>query len=403
MQKPVSHYSLFALAVFAVVAAVGAAGSANAEVETRGNVSLQFQVFPNDSQHEASQNTNLSLSSEIELYSSVGENGSFTATPFIRIDQNDDERTQIDMREFVYSHYGDDWELNVGLGKVFWGVAESTNIVDVINQTDLVENDGSSAKLGQPMANLLLVKDWGDIDLYVLPGFRERTFPGVDGRPRPAGVVDTDNALFESSDRDKHVDFAGRVGLVFDVWDIGVHAFHGTARDPLLRFNPASNTVVPFYYQHTQVGFDIQATLESWLLKAELAYSVGDEIEDHASLVTGFEYSFYDIKESGADLGIVAEWMYDERGEDSNDSFQNDVLIGLRLALNDEQSLEGLLGVISDMDEGGQLITLEGSRRFGSNFKASLQWTVFQDVENDSAFAGFDDEDNLQLEVSYFF
>lgn len=376
---------------------------AHAEVETRGNVSLQLQAFPNESVHEATQDSNLSLSSEIEFFASVGENGSFTATPFIRIDENDSERSQIDMREFKYSHYGDDWELNVGVGKVFWGVAESSNIVDVINQNDLVENDGSSAKLGQPMANLLLIRDWGDIDLYILPGFRERTYPGIGGRPRPASVIDTDNALFESSDREKHVDFAGRIGMVFDEWDVGAHVFHGTARDPLFRFNPASNSVVPFYYQYTQVGLDIQATLESWLLKAELTYSSGDEIDDHSAVVSGFEYSFYDIKESGADLGIVAEWMYDERGEDSTDAFQNDVLIGLRLALNDEQSLEGLLGVITDLDEGGQLITLEASRRFGSNLKGSLQMTVFEDVENDTAFSGFDDEDNLQVELSYFF
>ena len=376
---------------------------AHAEVETRGNVSLQLQAFPNESVHEATQDSNLSLSSEIEFFASIGENGSFTATPFIRIDENDSERSQIDMLEFKYSHYGDDWELNVGVGKVFWGVAESSNIVDVINQNDLVENDGSSAKLGQPMANLLLIRDWGDIDLYILPGFRERTYPGIGGRPRPASVIDTDNALFESSEREKHVDFAGRIGMVFDEWDVGAHVFHGTARDPLFRFNPASNSVVPFYYQYTQVGLDIQATLESWLLKAELTYSSGDEIDDHSAVVSGFEYSFYDIKESGADLGIVAEWMYDERGEDSTEAFQNDVLIGLRLALNDEQSLEGLLGVITDLDEGGQLITLEASRRFGSNLKGSLQMTVFEDVENDTAFSGFDDEDNLQVELSYFF
>ncbi len=386
-----------------VLTAMAVSTSAYAEVETRGNVALQLQAFPSDSQHQATQDSNVSMSTEIELYSSVGENGSFTATPFIRIDQNDRERSRIDMREFLYSHYSDDWELNVGLGKVFWGVAESTNLVDVINQTDLVENDGSSAKLGQPMVNLLLLKDWGDIDLYVLPGFRERSFPGIGGRPRPAVVIDTDNALFESGEREKHIDVAARVSTAFDEWDVGAHVFHGTSRDPLFRFNPASSSVVPFYYQHTQVGVDVQATLESWLLKTELVYRTGDEIEDHAALVSGFEYSFYDIRESGADLGIVTEWMYDERGEESNQAFQNDVLIGLRLALNDEQSLEGLLGVITDLDEGGQLITLEGSRRFGSSIKARVQMTIFQSVENDSAFSGFDDEDNLQVELSYFF
>ena len=387
----------------AALALLGSTASVHAELETRGSVGLQLQLFPKDAIHSADQSSNYSFSSEIEFYTPIGEDGSLTVTPFMRVDQHDEQRSHIDLREFVYSHYGEGYELNAGLGKVFWGVAESTNLVDVINQTDSVENDGSSAKLGQPMINLLLIKDWGDIDLYVLPGFKPRTMPGENGRPRAPTVLDTNNALYESNDRSKHVDFAGRVSIAFDQWDIGAHVFHGTARTPQFKFNPSSESVVPFYYQHTQLGLDIQATLESWLLKAEIVHRSGDEIIDHASVVSGFEYSFYDIRETGADLGIVTEWMYDDRGEDADQAFQNDLLIGLRLALNDEQSLEGLLGVITDLDEGGQLITLEGSRRFGSNFKASVQMSIFQDVENDSAFADFDAEDNLEFEIAYFF
>ena len=387
----------------AAMALLGASVSVQADLETRGNVGLQFQLFPHEPIHGADQDSNYSFFGEIEFYTPIGEAGSLTFTPFLRIDQHDEERSRADFREFVYSHVGDSWELKAGLGKVFWGVAESDNLVDVINQTDLVENDGSSAKLGQPMINLLLIRDWGDIDLYVLPGFRPRTFPGDDGRPRTAVSIDTDNALYESTDRTKHVDLAARASLALDQWDIGAHVFHGTARAPQFRPNPLSSSIVPFYYQQTQIGLDIQATLESWLLKAEIIHKSGDEFTDHAAAVSGFEYSFYDIKESGADLGIVTEWLYDDRGEDADQPFQNDLLVGLRLALNDEQSLEGLLGVITDLDGGGQLVTLEGSRRFGSNFKASLQMTVFQNVEEDTAFAGFDEEDNLQFEVAYFF
>lgn len=384
-------------------ALLGAATSVYAEWETRGNVGLQVQFFPTEPMHRADQSSNASLFSEIEFYTPIGEDASLTVTPFLRLDQHDEDRSHFDFREFVYARLGESWELKAGLGKVFWGVVESNNLVDVINQTDLVENDGSSAKLGQPMINLVLIRDWGDIDLYVLPGFRTRTLPGDDGRPRLPVSLDADNALYETADRSRHVDFAGRVSFAFDQWDVGAHVFHGTARDPQFRFNPASASLVPYFYQQTQLGLGIQATLESWLLKAEFVHRSGDEFTDHAAFVSGFEYSFYDIRESGADLGIVTEWLYDDRGDDADQPFQNDLLIGLRLAMNDEQSLEGLLGVITDLDEGGQLITLEGSRRLGSNFKASVRLTIFQDVVNDAAFAGFDEEDNLQFEVSYFF
>jgi len=385
------------------VACFCASVTLHAEWEKRGNVALQLELFPNDALHSADQSSNFSLSSEIEFYKPIGEDSSFTITPYVRIDENDSERSHIDFREFIFSHYGENYEINLGVGKVFWGVAESNNLVNIINQTDLVENDGDTAKLGQPMINLLLTRDWGDIDLYILPGFRERTLPGEGGRPRSPISIDTDNAMYESGARSRHVDFAGRINFTLDQWDIGAHVFHGTARTPQFRFNPLGTSVVPFYYQNTQVGLDIQATLESWLLKAEIVHISADEIEDHISFVTGFEYSFYDIRESGADLGIVTEWLYDDRGEEADQAFQNDLLIGLRLALNDEQSLEGLLGIITDLDQGGQLVTLEGSRRFGSNFKASVQLSIFQAIEDDPAFAGFDEEDNLQFGVAYFF
>ena len=395
---------LRALTVLASLTLLFAANtSAHAQWDTRGNVSVQLQSFPNDAQHEADHKTNLSLSGEVEFYRPIGDDGALTITPFARIDQHDEQRTHVDLREFIYSHVGEGWEARVGIGKVFWGVAESTNLVDVINQFDTVENDNASSKLGQPMINLFVSRDWGDIDLYILPGLRVRTFPGIDGRPRPPIVIDVDNAMFESEDEQRHIDVAARVSGIVDQWDLGAHIFHGTARAPLFRFNAASNSVVPFYYQNTQVGFDIQATLESWLLKAELIYRSGDEIKDHAAMVSGFEYSFYDIRSTGADLGLVIEWLYDERKELADQPFQNDALIGLRLALNDEQSLEALLGVITDLDGGGHLLTLEGSRRFGSNIKASLLMTLFQDVDEDAAFSGFDDEDNLQLDIAYFF
>ena len=68
---------------------------------------------------------------------------------------------------------------------MFWGVTELRHLVDIINQTDLVENLDGEQKLGQPMVQLTLLKDWGTLDFFAMPYFRERTFTGPDGRPRP--------------------------------------------------------------------------------------------------------------------------------------------------------------------------------------------------------------------------
>ena len=60
---------------------------------------------------------------------------SFTFQPFIRIDQQDEERSHFDIRELAWLHVGNDWELRTGIRKVFWGVNESQHLVDIINQT----------------------------------------------------------------------------------------------------------------------------------------------------------------------------------------------------------------------------------------------------------------------------
>ncbi len=373
--------------------------SVSAEWTKRGDVRLQLQGFTDTSLHTAAQSTNLSLSGSAEFNRPIGENGNLTISPFFRLDEHDDERTHVDLREFIYRHSGDTWELNVGLGKVFWGVAESNNLVDIINQRDAVEGINPEHKLGQPMINLLLLKDWGEISLFVLPGFRERTFAGQDGRPRGFFAVDTDNAAYESGDEEKHIDVAARISGAYNEWDIGAHIFHGTARSPILTFP----SFTPFYYQVTQAGVDIQATLESWLLKSEVVYRSGEFIDDHAQMVNGFEYSFYSVAESSVDVGVVAEWLYDERGDQADNVFQNDVLVGLRFALNDEQSSEALLGVITDLDGGADVFTAEASRRIGDSFKLILEAFVWANADDDPLLSQLQQEDYLQFEIGYFF
>jgi len=374
------------------------ANTANAEWSKRGDLTIQARAFTDNAIHTATQSSNLSASGTAEFNREIGENGNLTISPFIRVDQHDDSRTHFDLREFIYRHSGETWEVNVGLGKVFWGVAESTNIVDIINQKDAIEGNSPEHKLGQPMINLLLLKDWGEISMFVLPGFRERTFASIDGRPRGSIPVDTDNANFESDNKQNHIDVAGRISGAINEWDLGIHAFHGTARTPLLDSN-----ATPFYYQMTQIGIDVQATLESWLLKTEAVHKSGNKIVDHMQLVSGFEYSFYSVVESDLDIGIVAEWMYDDRTTRADTVFQNDLLMGFRFALNDEQSSEALIGVVTDLDGGGDAFSAEASRRIGDKFKLQIEALIWDNADNDNFLSQFQQEDYVQFELGYFF
>ncbi len=163
------------------------------------------------------------------------EKDRLTAVLFARYEYEDSRRRHVDVRELHWLHAGPSWDVLFGVGKVFWGVAESRHLVDIINQTDLVEDPDGEDKLGQPMVKWSLLQEWGTLTFFVLPRFRERTFPGRRGRLRSALPVDTSQPVFESSLGVWHPDVAVRWTHTLGVWDIGLAHFSGTSREPRLR------------------------------------------------------------------------------------------------------------------------------------------------------------------------
>jgi len=145
---------------------------------------------------------------------------------------------------------------------------------------------------------------------------------------------------------------------------------------------------------------DLQATTGSWLFKLEAIDRSAAEVyesENFQAAIGGLEYSFFDLASTGADVGIVVEHSIDSRAEQS---FSDDLtFVGVRLALNDEQSTDLLIGCSTD----GRLCSAEGSRRFGDSIKLSLRANVFSGIDDDNVLASQRDDDFLQLNLAYFF
>ena len=387
--------------------------SFQSQAELSGNISLQNSHFINDAK-SIQHNNYVSSSAELEYYTAWEDDSSFNITPFIRIDQYDDERTHGDLRELYFQKLFDNWELRLGISKVYWGVTESQHLVDVINQTDSVESIDGEDKLGQPMIKASFENDWGMVDVFILPYFRERTFQDEEGRPRPTLVVDGSQTNYESSDEEKNVDLALRWFHYIDELEIGLSYFNGTSREPILSLGSkdGSPVLTPYYPLMQQIGIDAQLTTEEWLWKLEMIArdwqsfdSLNSQIVDERfiALTGGFEYTFVGIAESDADLGLVAEYLYDDRDQQTTSFFQNDILVALRLAVNDAASSEALLGIIYDLDYQEYLVSLEANRRFADSWKATLEIRTFNNVDNDSLLNGIAKDDFIQLDIAYYF
>jgi hypothetical protein len=109
------------------------------------------------------------------------------------------------------------------------------------------------------------------------------------------------------------------------------------------------------------------------------------------------------VFDSDIDLGALAEYLYDERGKNAPTPFQDDVMLGVRLALNDTQSSELLLGVIGDRDSDARMTSLEASRRVGEKWKLTLEARAFSGVPPTDPLHSMRRDDYVQLELTRYF
>lgn len=344
-----------------------------------------------------------SLAVEPEYYHGWNNGLSFVFTPFARLDSADAERSHFDIRELNLLWAGDRIEFRLGIGKVFWGVTEFVHLVDIINQTDAIEGINGEEKLGQPMVQLSVPTQAGTFTLFLLPGFRERNYPGKTGRLRTAWVVDTENPEYESGAEDRHLDAAVRYSHSVGCVDLGLYQFRGTGREPTLIPNTTNQSLTPYYPQISQTGMDFQVTTGPWLLKLEALHRTGQG-DSFNSFVGGFEYTVpIDFAGYRPDIGFLGEFAYDDRGDDASTAYENDIMFGLRLSLNDMAGSELLVGWIKDIKRSSSMVCLEASRRFGDHWRASLEANVLYNVAEDDPLFDLREDDHMIFKLRYYF
>ena len=392
-----------ALSLFAAFSA--AAQAADIEVELSGRFSIESRLYPDSAQHSGQRSHASGFTAKPELYAEDEEGRSITVSPFFRYDSADPRRTHADLREaflLLYGEAGDgEWELRLGVDRVAWGVAEVRNIVDIVNQTDLVEHPDEKTKLGQPMAHGTWSADWGALELFLLPWHRERTYPGRAGRLRSEFVVDNDRATYDSAAEERHMDWAVRYSGSFGLVDLGLSYFDGQSREPVLRpvpFDPLQGrfptALAPHYEKIRQFGLDAQLTTGPWLLKLEAIRRLGAsnrprledlklryEEDDFGAWILGGEHTLYSVFDTEAEITLLAEWHWDGRGaERATNAFENDLFLAVRLALNDVEGTEFTLSVAEDLDHAGRVFGIEAKTRLSDNWSFELEGTAFHGV-----------------------
>lgn len=439
-----------------------AAPALAADSEVYLTLEAEHREYPQESRAPGREDRSSSAAATVEWFTEWNRGDQvLSGKIFGRVDSVDDERTHADIRELSFVHAARAWEARLGIRKVFWGVTESRHLVDIINQTDFVEDIDGEDKLGQPMVNLAWIpRGWGSVDVFWLPYFRERTFPGEDGRPGFPLPIEEDEARYQSDDKQQHQDFALRWRHTVGPADFGIGWFDGTARAPRLvpcvrqgsgfagtqnqancdiasaAPQPASLTdvealndlitaiavqsglspsdaqirqqifsnlvLVPFYDQIRQASIDAQLILGGWALKLEATRREQRQRWTNA-MATGFEYTLYGVFDTAADVGLLSEYLYDQRDDPLVALFDRDLFAGTRITLNDVAGTTFLGGTLYDLDDESLAITVEAERRLTERFKAQIEARLFTNVPEGSPAEVFANEDFVSLILQAYF
>lgn len=337
----------------------------------------------------------------------------FTFKGFARYDGMDPERTHADIRELMWTSKLQDgsdkpWDIRVGVGKVFWGTAESNHLVDIVNSTDAVENIDGSEKLGQPMVRLSKGTRWGTWDFLLLPYFRPPTASGPEGRLRPPTAMTEVPVRYNRALDELFPSWVARWSQRFSKADVGAYYFQGTNRDVRISSDPTVITdsnplgLIANYDWIRQWGVDANYLLGDFTFKGEYM-SRFTPVDHFQAVVGGFEYTFSGLFGSDMDLNVVVERSVDTRGQNSIALLQNDNFYGLRLAFNDVQSTQIKVGLMHDRGDGSKSIRVEATRRWSDSVNLRLEGQFFRSVAQGNPLFIIQDDSYLQLSAIFFF
>lgn len=408
--------------------------AAAVETDIRHELQGEFRQFAQPSSYvDHNQDASLSWQSRLS-YSWRDQNGrlknNITIVPFARYNSQDSERSRFDLQSLSWTTIHNNWEIRSGVRTISWRTTESIHLVDIVNQTDLTGDVDGEDKLGQTMVNIVWSGEWMSVELFALPGFRERIFPGRDARLRGQLPIDQDSVEYESGAEEYRSDFALRTTWLLGDWEIALSHFSGTSREPLFLFDQPGtpNSLRPYYPVIEQSGLEIQYAAGDWLWKLESIARNGFDLParllvdaaqanagqtngdqgDEGQFVAaagGFEFTWSGLGETGYDLGVLSEYLWDERRDTV---FANDLFVGLRLGLNDIQGTEILLGSIADLDHEESLSFIELSRRVNEYGRIDLTARIFDAAGNsttrlrDSDFFELHDDDYISLSYTHY-
>lgn len=415
------------------LAAIAANDDPNNELPFDGSIEIEYSRYTDKPapREAADHRVRGSIALTAERSVDLSAAGFIDIELFGRFDERDEERSHFDLRQALWTIPAGNFEIQFGVGRVFWGIAESRNIVDIINQSDFVEQSDGERKLGQALLKAAWYDELGNFEAYWLPHFRPMRLPGKHGRPATPFRYEKHDIQYEHPKRDRHQDFALRWAHLLGDVDIAVSYFKGTNREPRfegcfergsspwlgtengpqcdreaaipqpegtleeiaiqLGFGPDEQALraqalqdivlVPHYDQIEQYGLELQWILGDMALKAE-ARQREQLGEKRIAAIGGWEYSFPSTFNLALDTRLIAEYHYEEEFTPAPNLFDNNYVVGLRVDGQDAAGSVLQLGISYNREDYVLIYSGEYSTRTSDNSRLEISAQVISHTDH---------------------
>ncbi len=366
--------------------------------ELNGTLSSRLDFYPENADGTASEGRSVEV--KIDAFHDFDESrivGEF----IVREDEKDSGRRITEARQAYFRTPFAGFDVFLGNRQEFWGKTESKNVVDLINQSDAAANEGKSGKLGALSISAERYVDIGDLQLWYISGFREKTFNDSDAHPSSGLTVNS--AQYARKDGKDADDFAVRLSSFASDWDLAGSVFYGTARDPILTVAVGGKALNPYYALQKSIGLEAQYTGDATLLKWESLHGTQSSLigtYNFSAAVAGIEYTYYRSFETKLDIGLIGEVQHDDRPQAAANQFG---VAGVRLVFNDiaDSNILFLLSADSKMDQ--SIVSLEASQRINDVTSVKLTSQFYNARTATSAYGQLSDDDAVTLTLNMFF
>jgi hypothetical protein len=420
------------LGLVASTLAVPAMARADGVVTSRGELAVESRAFRDDGS-PLTADRGLGLLGRVEARH---QHAPFEEKlrAFGRLDHFDDRRSVFILEEAWLQARTGRARLRLGADVVNWTATEAFHPADVVNARNLDSDLESLEKVGEPMAALQVGLLQGmTASALFMPVYMATRFPspasrlgfgpGMDMRGRRL-MVDRQGRFTR---RDFGPQGAVRLQQVVGSADLSVHALEQMDRlQPLVGLDAASGLPVPVFLTVRQVGGTWTQTLGALVIKVEGAYRwfqtpaatgaeppavvmTTDSDRDHAAVAVGFEYGLPHAGGGDSTFLVEGQGIFGpSRSVRAQLSpFENDVFVGYRLAIGDEDDKTFFLGGIVDLRRPRErLLTASYQQRLGETFTVAVGLRLFTappGVAQTWGIAALRDADHLRLTLTRHF